>query len=146
MLEQFQRVPIFAGLSEAGLGLLTSRIQQLTFPADACVLREGDVGNRFYVIHNGRARVCKKFGSLEEVELAVLGPSDFFGEMCILETLPRTATVQTLDPTILFSLSSLDFLHLYEAMPNEYGILVVNIARDLSRRLRKLDERFAARH
>ncbi len=121
-------------------------MQPLSFPPEAIVLREGDVGNRFFIIGNGKVRVCKKTGHPDEVELAVIGPNEFFGEMCILETLPRTATVQTLEATTLYSLSSLDFLHLYEAMPEEYGILVLNIARDLSRRLRRLDTRFAALH
>jgi len=77
--------------------------------------------------------------------LARLGPHDFFGEMCILETLPRSASVQAITDTTAFALSSLDFLYLYEKLPAEYGILVLNLARDLSRRIRHLDEEFAAR-
>ncbi|MBI3875106.1 MAG: cyclic nucleotide-binding protein, partial [Verrucomicrobia bacterium] len=65
---------------------------------------------------------------------------------CILETLPRVATVQAVTETHLLWMSSLAFLHLYERLPAQYGLLVLNIARDLSRRLRRLDERFAAKH
>lgn len=133
-------------MDEEGLELLTARAQELKLPAGSCVLREGEAGNRFFIVGEGKVRVCKSFGQSDEVELAVLNCSDFFGEMCIFETLPRTATVHTIEVSTLYSLSSLDFLHLYEAMPGEYGILMVNIARDLSRRLRRLDERFAARH
>jgi CRP-like cAMP-binding protein len=66
--------------------------------------------------------------------------------MCILETLPRSATVQAMVDSTLLSLSSVTFYHLYHEMPAQHSILVVNIARDLSRRLRHLDEAFAARH
>jgi len=66
--------------------------------------------------------------------------------MCILETLPRSATVQATEDATLYSLSSIVFYQLYESLPRQYGILLVNIARDLSRRLRHLDEVFAGRH
>ena len=91
-------------------------------------------------------RVCKYVGQPNEVELGRFGPGDFFGEMCILETLPRSATVHAISDTTLYSLNSLTFYHLYEALPRQHSILILNIARDLSRRLRHLDELFAARH
>ena len=89
---------------------------------------------------------CLYNGKTDEVELAKLGERDFFGEMCILETLPRSATVQAVVDTTLYSLTAMTFYHLYQAMPGQYSILLLNIARDLSRRLRHLDEVFAARH
>ena len=104
------------------------------------------MGNRFFLVGEGLVRVCKHLGLPHEVELARLSPGDFFGEMCILETLPRSATVQAVIDTTVYSLTSLNFYHLYQAMPAQYSILVVNIARDLSRRLRHLDEVFAAKH
>jgi CRP-like cAMP-binding protein len=79
------------------------------------------------------------------VKIARLGAGDFFGEMCILETLPRAATVETVTESLLSSLSSINFYQFYQAMPEQYSILLLNIARDLSRRLRKLDDAFAAR-
>jgi CRP-like cAMP-binding protein len=98
------------------------------------------------LIGTGAVRVCKNLGRADEIELAKFGPRDFFGEMCILETLPRCASVQATEHTVLQSLTSLAFHHLYEAMPRQYSILVLNIARDLSRRLRRVDEVFASRH
>ncbi|MBI4324882.1 MAG: cyclic nucleotide-binding domain-containing protein [Chloroflexi bacterium] len=141
-----QGVPIFAGLDSQGLDLLLQRVEEMTVAAGDLVLREGELGNRFFLIGSGSVRVCKQSGQPEEVELARLGPRDFFGEMCILETLPRSATVQALAPSTLFSLPSTAFYHLYKARPEQYCILLLNIARDLSRRLRRLDEAFAARH
>ena len=141
-----QGVPIFGGLSPEALEVLTSRGKQISDPAGAVILREGESSRTFYLIGEGAVRVCKNFGCPDEVELSRLGRGEFFGEMCILETLPRSATVQTVNDSVFFTLSSMDFLHLYHEMPKEYGILVLNLARDLSRRLRHLDEVFAARH
>jgi len=146
MLERLQAIPIFTGLDVGALDLLWQRgVQSKAKPGDV-IVREGDVGNRFYLILSGSVRVSKGLGTPEQVELAVLKQGDFFGEMCILETLPRAATVVAVGKTSLFCLSSLTFLHLYDTMPKQYGLLLLNMARDLSRRIRRLDERFAARH
>ena len=98
-----------------------------------------------YVIRNGAVRVVKNLGTNDEVLLARMGAKDFFGEMCILETLPRAASVQAMEQTELVALPSSAFYQLYKAQPDQYSILVLNIARDLSRRLRKLDEAFAVK-
>lgn len=139
-------VPIFVGLSDPALELLSKRSQRELVPPICPIVSEGEPGNTFYLITSGIVRVCKGLGSGKEVELARLGDNDFFGEMCILETLPRSATVQSLTETKLISLTSIDFLHLYETMPKDYAHLLLNIARDLSRRLRNLNTKFAAKH
>jgi CRP-like cAMP-binding protein len=90
-------------------------------------------------------RVCKRFDRADEVELARLRAGNFFGEMCILETLPRAATVQAVPATRLYTLSSQTFYHLFKTMPDQYSLLLLNIARDLSRRLRHLDDLYSDR-
>jgi len=146
MIALLQEVPIFAGLEMAALELLLQQSKRQEYPAGAIVVRAGETGNVLYLIGSGAVRVCKNFGEPNQVELVTLGPRDVFGEMCILETLPRSATVETVAPSTLFTLSSAAFHHLYKSMPDQYSILVLNIARDLSRRLRRLDEMFSARH
>ncbi|MBU6401473.1 MAG: cyclic nucleotide-binding domain-containing protein [Verrucomicrobia bacterium] len=146
MRRSLQRVHIFAGLNQPALELLLERAQAASFPAGEVIVREGELSNRFYVIGSGSVRIVKRFGDPSAVELAVLEQGDFFGEMCILEPLPRAATVQAVAASELVSLSSLDFYHVYQAMPAQYALLLLNIARDLSRRLRRIDEVFAARH
>lgn len=110
------------------------------------IVREGALGNRLFLINSGMVRVSKNFGTPEQVQLALMQPGDHFGEMCILEPMPRSATVQAVTDTKLSGLSAMVFLELYEKMPKQYGLLLLNIARDLSRRLRKLDTTFAGRH
>lgn len=144
MRSMLQNVPILAGLDEPALNLLWERVMESKAPAGSVIIREGDLGNRFFLVGEGSVRVCKHFGRPNEIELSRLGLGDFFGEMCILETLPRSATVQAVADTQLYSFTALAFYHLYEAMPAQHSILVVNIARDLSRRLRHLDDAFAS--
>jgi CRP/FNR family cyclic AMP-dependent transcriptional regulator len=146
MPAMLHNIHILAGLDEAALHLLWDRALESKASAGSLIVREGEDGNRLFLVAEGLVRVCRHFAQPDESELARFGPGDFFGEMCILETLPRSATVQAVDDTTLYSLNSLTFYDLYEAMPRQHSILLLNIARDLSRRLRHLDDIFAAKH
>jgi len=139
-----KNVTIFAGLDDSALARLTARARQTSVPSGGVILREGEPGNQLYLIASGAVRVCKRFDRSDEVELAQLKAGDFFGEMCILETLPREAPVQAVSELTLFQLPSVAFYELFQARPDQYSILILNIARDVSRRLRRLDEIFAA--
>ena len=139
-------VPILAGLDGKALGVLLEHSERIVIPAEGVIAREGEVNNRMYLIEQGEVRIIKSFNTPDAVTLAVLGPGEFFGEMCILETLPRSATAKADGQATVVSVASSAFYHLYQKMPKQHSILLLNIARDLSRRLRHLDEVFAARH
>ena len=140
----WEKIPILAGLTKEALDFLAARAKTATAAPGEIVVREGEAGNRMFIIRSGEVRVWKS-GSEGRVEIARLGAGNFFGEMCILETLTRAATVEAVEETELCSLSSIAFYELYQKMPDQYSIVVLNIARDLSRRLRRLDEVFAVR-
>jgi CRP/FNR family transcriptional regulator, cyclic AMP receptor protein len=145
-LDPLRKVTIFAGLDDAALRRLLTKAVRLEVGAGEVILREGESGNQFYLLLSGEARVVKAFGTDREFELARVQAGDFFGEMCLLETLPRVATVQTTTTAVLLRLSAMAFLDLYDSRPEQHGILILNLARDLSRRLRRLDEAFASKH
>jgi CRP/FNR family transcriptional regulator, cyclic AMP receptor protein len=81
---------------------------------------------------------------LHETVLAVLGPQDFLGEMSIIECVARSASVRAVEDTSLFALRGTDLYRLFQHHPDQYAIVILNIARDLSRRLRAIDEKFSA--
>jgi CRP/FNR family transcriptional regulator, cyclic AMP receptor protein len=139
-------VPIFAGLDEKALGIFLEHANRIAVPGDGVIAREGETNRCMYLIEAGSVRIIKNFNTPDSVTLAALGPGEFFGEMCILETLPRSATAQAAGPAKVVSVDSMAFYHLYQKIPGQHSILILNIARDLSRRLRHLDEVFAARH
>jgi CRP/FNR family transcriptional regulator, cyclic AMP receptor protein len=141
----WEKIPIFAGLTPEALELLTQKAKSSIAAAGDFVVREGEAGNRMFIIRSGSVRVWKSKGDASQVEIARLSSGDFFGEMCILETLPRAATIEALEESGLCALSSMAFYDFYRAMPDQYSILVLNIARDLSRRLRRLDQIYAAK-
>ena len=139
-------VPIFAGLDDKAMKVFLEHAQRLIFTDGGIIAREGESNHCMYLIEDGSVRIIKNFDTPDGVPLAVLGPGEFFGEMCILETLPRAATGQALGKTTVVSVAASAFYHLYQKMPQQHSILMLNIARDLSRRLRRLDEVFSARH
>jgi CRP-like cAMP-binding protein len=141
----FEKIPIFAGLNTVAIDLLLDEAEEVSVPAGSVIVSEGEAGHQMYVIAAGMVRVCKRFDRADEVELARLRAGNFFGEMCILETLPRAATVQAVPATRLYTLSSQTFYHLFKTMPDQYSLLLLNIARDLSRRLRHLDDLYSDR-
>jgi CRP/FNR family transcriptional regulator, cyclic AMP receptor protein len=137
-------IPIFAGLNSSALAVIAGAVEQASFHPGETIVEEAETGNRMFVIHRGKVEVVKHRGEAHETILATLGPREFFGEMCIIDCLVRCASVRALEDTFLFALKSTDLHHLFERHPDQYAILILNIARDISRRLRALDELFAA--
>ncbi len=139
-------VPVFAGVEEAAIDLLLEESKRDLYPAGAVIVREGENGNCMYLIESGTVRIVKNLGREDECEITRFGGGEFFGETCILEPYPRSSTAQTVTASTLIGISSFAFHHLYQRMPAQHSILLLNIARDLCRRLRRIDETFAAKH
>lgn len=142
MEKYLEGVPIFAGLDQRALDLLLANSRRIDAEPGELIVHEGDSSNEMFVIGEGEVRVWKHHGTPEQVEIAVMGQKDFFGEMCMLETLPRAATVEALSHCTLVGIKSSAFYRLYQARPEQHAILILNLARDLSRRIRALHQRF----
>jgi CRP-like cAMP-binding protein len=139
-----ETIPIFAGLNRAALAEIARSVEEGAFRTGEIIVREGEAGNRMFIIRSGRVEIVKHLAQARETVLAVLGPGNFLGEMSIIECVTRCASVRALEDSFLFALKSIDLYRLFQRYPDQYAILILNIARDLSRRLRTLDERFAA--
>jgi cAMP-dependent protein kinase regulator len=89
-------IPLFADLTQEEFNEFTSRMQFHTIPAGQTIIKEGDTGASVFVVTRGTVRVYTTTDT-KKVELAVLQPSDFFGEIAFLTGKPRTATVETIE-------------------------------------------------
>lgn len=138
------RLPVMAGLDDAALEFLGGMAREEFFERDTVIVQEGEPGDRVFFVCEGRVRVTKEHQTAAPVPLAEFGPGDYFGEMSLVESVARSASVVAVEPTRVFTLRSVNFYRLYRARPDQYGIVVLNIARDLARRLRQLDTRFVA--
>lgn len=114
--DRLRAVPLFADLDTEMLERLAARFITEMYPADRDVVREGDPGDRFYVIVRGRVDVERQLiTGLEKV--AVLSDGDHFGEIALLRNTPRNATIRTNQPTVLLSLPRDSFLRLLDTTP-----------------------------
>ncbi len=137
-----QHVPVMAGLDDEAVSFLSAMAKEEHFPAGAVIIGEGEPGDRMFFLSGGRVTVVKGHGSPQATPLVELGPGDFFGEMSLVESVVRSASVVANDAVTACTLKGADFHRLYRHRPEQYGIVMLNLARDLARRLRALDERF----
>jgi CRP-like cAMP-binding protein len=93
-----------------------------------------------FVVVAGELEVVKKGESGGDVRVAVLGPGDWFGEMSIIDVQPRSASVRAVAPTLALSVTAEHVENLlYRRDVKDYALFIMNIARELSRRLRVAD-------
>lgn len=135
--------PFFGGLSDASLELLISMVVERHFDAGAVVVAEGDPGRSMFIVQSGALTVGKLGDSGRLINMASLGPGDFFGEMTLIEMQNRSATVVAERPTVLYELSARDLYAYYKADIHAYVMVLQNISRELCRRLRHADKRIA---
>ncbi len=105
--ELIKMVPLFSGLSETALEKLAQRAQSVTFLPGDIIIGEEERGDALYIITHGKVRVFKNKEG-QERQLAELGEGAFFGETALLGDHVRTATVKTVDTTILLRLREQD--------------------------------------
>lgn len=138
---------LFGGLDDRRIEKIASLLKQENFPKGTIVIREDQIGDRVYLIIKGKAEVLKHSKKEDRDEqIAILGESDSFGEMELIDIQPRTATVRALTDLETVSLSNSDLLKLSREDLEAFSIIVINIARIISRRLRKMDEMLVSLH
>jgi CRP-like cAMP-binding protein len=93
-----------------------------------------------YVLESGRAAVVKEWQG-RELLLRELGPGDCFGEMALIDLSPRSASVQALEDCSAFEIFAASLHQLYQRDLEQFALIQMNMARELSRRLRATDER-----
>ncbi len=109
-----RKVPVLSGLSHAVLEDLASRMTLEKVPDGTAVVREGEVGDRLYVVKDGEAEVVARAEEGREKAVATLSKNDYFGEIALLRDVPRTATVRARGPVELYSLDREGFQRLLE--------------------------------
>ena len=137
-------VSLLIGISDQAFELLAKMAAESRVSAGHVIVHQGDLGTKLFIIVKGEVRVLRQ-SRHGDVEVARMKQGDFFGEMCVLERLPRSASVQAVTETHLVLLSYATFDILFEQMPLEHHRVLSNIARSLSARLRKLGDEFALR-
>jgi serine phosphatase RsbU (regulator of sigma subunit) len=130
---QIEQVPLFAALPPEELAYLSATLQASVWPGGTLLFREGDHGDRFYIVLEGELEIIKAMGTPNELMLDARGRGEFVGEMSFLNRDGvRTASVRTRGQTWLLEMTHTDFDGLMRRHPE----LAYEMVRVLSTRLR----------
>src|SRR3954449_11502639 len=110
-------VPFFTQLNDRELDVVRSVSTEKSYPKNAVVLTEGEMGDSLYMIQSGKVKVFIGDEDGREIILKILGPGDFFGEMSMIDKQPRSASVTTLETSTFLVLQHNAFEKCVEAAP-----------------------------
>jgi CRP/FNR family cyclic AMP-dependent transcriptional regulator len=138
--EYLQSHALFAGVDDDAMADIIPLMLHETYTKGAYVVREGDPGSQMYFIRAGRVEVVKFSDThAKELRLAILNEGDTFGEMELIDIQNRSASVRALENLTVLTLSNEDMYEIFERNQAAFIIILMNIAREISRRLRKMD-------
>ncbi len=130
-------VELFSELDDEALAKVASLAQLRAFPKDTAIFHAGDPADAVFVVATGKVKIVVTSTDGKEFILSVLGAGQVFGEMALIESAPRSASVQTVTAVEALVISRHDFQHLLNTSPGvSRGLLMI-----LSRRLRRANSK-----
>jgi len=130
-----KKVPIFATLKDDQLTQIAKYCVTKKYTKDQLILVEEEAGKTLFIISEGRVKVTRTSDDGREVILSILESGDFFGEMSILDSKSRSASVTAIEISEILLLRRGDFLQILE----DYPQIAISLLKELARRLRKSD-------
>ncbi|MDA8099838.1 MAG: cyclic nucleotide-binding domain-containing protein [Nitrospiraceae bacterium] len=143
MIQLLKKINLFETLLESELGKIAKICRLEAAQKGAAIFKEGDAGDRCYIIMKGEVRISKFIPNIGEEALAVLKPGDYFGEMALIDNFPRSAhAIANSDVEMLgINKTELDKILI---MDHELGYkLLWAFTKTLSKRLRETNEKMA---
>jgi len=140
-IEALAKVHLFAGLAADGLEAIASIATEESHGLGTQIFAHGDVGDRFFLILEGKVRISRTVPGMGEEALAVLGHGDVFGEMCLFGEAPRSADARVHERCRLLGVSRNRFADLLFLRMDLAHDVLWNAVRILSRRLRETDDK-----
>ena len=134
--DHLRNVPIFTALSDSDLNRIASKMVSRDYEKGQMILLEESTGETFFIITSGTVKVTRLSDDGREVILALLGESDFFGEMSLLDGEGRSANIVANEDAEVMTLSRRDFLEYLETYPK----IAIALLEELAVRLRKSDQ------
>lgn len=134
-----RNVPLFAGLENEEIEKLAAVASVRTFAKHAVVIREGEQADSIYLINSGKVKVLISDTEGHEVILSILGPGDYFGEMSLIDSQPRSATVVSMEPVHFAVITKADFERCLVHNPKIVSHILVELAKRLRSANRKIE-------
>ncbi len=129
-------VPMFQGLHERQLARLARRFNERSYAAGETIVSQGTLGIGLFIIETGHAEAMREHPDGSKSVVNQLGPTDFFGELSLLDEAPRTASVIATEDTRCLILTQLDFI---SALKEDADIPIIML-KELAQRFRRMME------
>ncbi len=138
--EVLRKVPLFSGLEKEDLNALASIVTRKEFAKRETLFHQGDPGEEFMILTEGSVKVELMNAEGKELTLTILTPFQFLGELALLDDVPRSATVVSMEQSALLSINKRDFARVLENYPR----MSIPMLRQLTRRVRVLTDDIAS--
>ena len=141
-----KRYSLFGGVTEEAYEQIRPLLRRGHFAKGQVIVAEGRVNDTIYFITDGAVEILKRAeceGGTELRRMAMMREGETFGEMEFIDIQPCAATVRALEDTATLMLSNRDLYRVSKMDMKTYALLVMNLAREISRRLRAMDSMFA---
>lgn len=144
-LESLHSHSLFGGLTEEQISGIRNFFILEEYKEGEFIEREGESGDRIYFIIEGQVEILKKISQSGDLSrIFMFSEGDVFGEMELLDVQPCAASVRALKLTKVLTLSNKGLYQISKYDLKVFSLIILNLARDMSRRLRKADEIIAS--
>jgi CRP-like cAMP-binding protein len=137
---RLQKYSLFGGLLEDQIERIKPLMEPESYEPGDDIIVEGERNDRIRFLLEGKVAVVKR-----GVVLSEFGEGDTFGEMEVLDVMPSAATIKALSHVKVVSISNKSLREIYRIDVKSFSLMIMNLARDLSRRLRKMDDKATSR-
>ncbi len=133
--KMLKNIPLFGELDNDDLQKIADLMVIKKYKKNNLIIFEDDLGRNMFIIKSGRVKISGISNEGGEAIFSILGESEFFGELSIIDGLPRSATVTSIDNVELLVLNRGDFLE----MLSKYPQIAITLLKELARRIRQSD-------
>ena len=142
-IELLQGMPIFGAIREDVLRSLLEQASVVAVPTGGYFFREGDGAQGMFVLETGSVAVLKSWEG-RKYKLHEFHRGDCFGEMALMDLMPRSASVKAIEDCSAIELRPDHLMRLFERDVEQFALIQMNMGREVCRRLRATDERLFA--
>jgi CRP-like cAMP-binding protein len=130
-----QKYSLFGGLMEEQIQKIQPLLEEESYASGQDIIVEGTANDRIRFILEGKVAVISR-----GIHLYEFGEGETVGEMEVLDVMPSAATIRALTPVTALSISNRNLRQIYKIDIHSFSLIIMNLARDLSRRLRHMDK------
>lgn len=131
---------LFAYFTAEEVGKVAGFVRLRRVGKGELIFGEGDVGKELYIVEEGSVAISKAIKDNLEQVLAHMGPGDYFGEMAVIENIPRTASASAETDCTLLTIADSDIMRLMDEEPRAAAKIMFNLMKTMSARLQATNE------